>query len=56
LVTNVNLKDWPSVHAYHANIQKRPNVARAFTEERALYMQELARQNAPAPTVSMATP
>ena len=55
LVTDVDLKNWPAVHAYHEGIQKRPSVARAFAEERALYLQELAQRNAPAPAVSAAT-
>ena len=49
-----DLKKWPSIHAYHAKIQERPNVARAFSEELALYREELARQNAPAPAVTVA--
>lgn len=56
LVTNVDLKNWPAIHAYHESIQKRPSVARAFAEERALYFEELARRNAPTPAVLPATP
>jgi glutathione S-transferase len=54
LATGDDLKKWPSIHAYHAKIQERPNVARAFSEELALYREELARQDAPAPAVTAA--
>ena len=48
LATGDDLKKLPSIHAYHAKIQERPNVARAFSEELALYRREHAQQNAPA--------
>ena len=51
-----DLKNWPSIHAYHSSIHQRPNVARAFSEELALYREELARQNAPAPAWTAAAP
>jgi glutathione S-transferase len=42
-VTPVDLKAWPAVATYHANLHKRPSIARAFAEERALYMKEVSR-------------
>jgi glutathione S-transferase len=47
-VTPVELKAWPSLLAYHTNLQKRPSIARAFAEERTLYMRELGRHSAAA--------
>jgi glutathione S-transferase len=37
LATGVNLAQWPVVQAYHQRLSKRPSVARAFSEELALY-------------------
>jgi glutathione S-transferase len=42
----VDLNKWPAVKAYHSNIRKRPSVARAWTEELALYGEEEARAKA----------
>ena len=42
--TNVSLAPWPSVQAYHARVLARPAAARAFAEERDLYVASL--QNA----------
>lgn len=42
-VTPVDLKTWPALPAYHARLQARPSVARAFAEERARYVRELER-------------
>lgn len=38
-VTPVKLADWPAVAAYHKRLHARPNFARAFGEERALWAQ-----------------
>jgi glutathione S-transferase len=38
--SGVKLPDWPAVNAYHQRILKRPNVARALAEERAMYREE----------------
>jgi glutathione S-transferase len=42
-VTGVDLAPWPTIGAYHARLLQRPTVARAFAEERALYLQETSR-------------
>jgi glutathione S-transferase len=41
--TKVDLAGWPSVAEYHQRMHQRPSVAKAFAEERALYVQEQAR-------------
>jgi glutathione S-transferase len=42
MVTPVELAPYPAIQNFYANLQKRPSVARAFAEERALYMKELS--------------
>jgi len=42
-VAPVDLGAWPAIAAYHARLRERPAVARAFSEERALYARQLAR-------------
>ena len=49
-VTPVDLKKWPALPAYHARLQERPAVARAFAEERERYLRELGRHAKAAPT------
>jgi glutathione S-transferase len=44
--TNVDLKQWPAVHAYHQRMLQRPTIARAVAEEFAMYREEQARQKA----------
>jgi glutathione S-transferase len=39
--TGVSLAPWPGVQAYHQRVLARPNAARAFGEERALYLASL---------------
>ena len=39
----VDLKSWPAIKSYHEYLQTRPNIAKAFIEEMALYKAELAR-------------
>ena len=43
MATPVKLDRFPAIAAYHARLQKRPSIARAFAEELALYKAELAR-------------
>lgn len=43
VVTPVDLKKWPALDAYVKRVYARTSVARAFAEERALYVEELAR-------------
>jgi len=42
-VTPVDLEKYTPIAGYHARLGKRASVARAFAEERALYVKELAR-------------
>ena len=42
----VALGEWPAVQDYLRRMQARPSVARAFSEEMALYEEEQARRNA----------
>jgi glutathione S-transferase len=44
--TRLDLAPWPSIQAYHARLQKRPQVARATGQEFALYQAELGRHAA----------
>ena len=44
--TGVDLAQWPAVRDYFARIQKRPNVARAFGDEFALYREAQAKVQA----------
>jgi glutathione S-transferase len=41
--TQVDLALWPAINEYHRRIAARPSVARAISEESALYQAELAR-------------
>jgi glutathione S-transferase len=38
--SGVDLADWPAVSAYHQRMLKRPSVAKAVGEERAMYQEE----------------
>lgn len=40
--TGVSLGEWPAVAAYHARQHQRPSIARAFSEELALYRAQQA--------------
>jgi glutathione S-transferase len=44
--TRVDLASFLAIQQYHQRLQKRPSVAKAFQEERALYKAELARHQA----------
>jgi glutathione S-transferase len=45
VVTPIDLKSWPAISAYVHGLRARPSVARAMTEERALYAQAKARHS-----------
>ena len=45
-VTPIDLSRWPAISAFHARAMARPSVAKAFAEERALYVKELGRRAA----------
>lgn len=55
VVTPVALKSWPALDAYLKRMHARPDVARAFAEERALYVEELTRHGKPLPRVAAAS-
>lgn len=40
----VDLSPWPAVRTYHQRVLDRPNVARAFGEELAMYRDERAKR------------
>jgi glutathione S-transferase len=42
----VDLAKWPAVQSYYARLKQRPSVARALSEEHALYAAEKARHKA----------
>jgi glutathione S-transferase len=44
--TRVDLAPWPAIREYHRRIMARPSVAKAISEEYALYEAELARHRA----------
>ena len=44
--SGIDLGAWPSVHAYFQRMTKRPSIARAIAEERALYAEEMERRKA----------
>ena len=44
--TQVELASWPAIKEYHRRIAARPSVAKAISEEYALYETELARHRA----------
>jgi glutathione S-transferase len=46
IATPVDLKKWPAVEAYYARLKQRPSIARALSEEHALYAAELRRHKA----------
>jgi glutathione S-transferase len=43
LATPVKLSKWPAITAYAKRVRSRPSVERAFSEEKRLYVRELAR-------------
>lgn len=46
IATPVDLKKWPAVAAYYTRLKQRPSIARALSEEHALYAAELQRHKA----------
>jgi glutathione S-transferase len=46
IATPVDLTRWPAVHDYYARLKQRPSIARALSEEHALYAEELKRHKA----------
>ncbi len=54
VVTPVDLKAWPALAEYVKRGYARASVARAFAEERALFVEELARHGRSLPKVSAA--
>ncbi|RKH66393.1 glutathione S-transferase [Corallococcus llansteffanensis] len=43
VATPIELKKWPALSAYFARLSQRPSVAKAFAEERVLYLAELEK-------------
>lgn len=43
-VTDIRLDPWPVLKAYAKRVRARPHVARAIAEEKALYLESLARE------------
>ena len=46
IATPVDLKKWPAVETYYNRLRQRPSIARALSEEHALYAAELQRHKA----------
>jgi glutathione S-transferase len=46
IATPVDLKKWPAVQDYYERLKQRPSIARALSEEDALYAAEQARHKA----------
>jgi len=46
IATPVDLKKWPAVEAYYRRLKERPGIARALSEEHALYTEEVKRHRA----------
>ncbi|MES2072777.1 MAG: glutathione binding-like protein [Pseudomonadota bacterium] len=44
MYSGIDLAQWPQVKDYYQRLSQRPSVARALTEEMALYKEELARR------------
>lgn len=45
-VSDIELSLWPALHAYHRGLRQRAAFARAFAEERALYLEQQAKRAA----------
>jgi glutathione S-transferase len=45
-IPEIDLANWPAVKSYHAAMKQRPSIAKALTEELALYQAEQARHKA----------
>jgi glutathione S-transferase len=46
IATPVDLKKWPAVEVYYRRLKERPGIARALSEEHALYAEEVKRHRA----------
>jgi glutathione S-transferase len=46
IATPVDLERWPAVHGYYTRLKQRPSIARALSEEHALYAEEVKRHKA----------
>ena len=46
IATPVDLEKWPVVASYYTRLKQRPSIARALSEERVLYAEEVKRHNA----------
>jgi len=46
IATPVDLKQWPAVEGYCTRLKQRPSIARALSEEHALYAEEVKRHKA----------
>ena len=46
IATPVDLKKWPAVEDYYTRLKQRPSIARALSEEHALYAEEMKRHKA----------
>jgi len=46
IATPVDLTRWPAVHGYYVRLTQRPSIARALTDEHALYAASKARHKA----------
>jgi glutathione S-transferase len=52
-VTAIQLRNWPALAAYMKNLHARPAFARAFEEEKALWIAELQRRGQPLPAIAV---
>jgi glutathione S-transferase len=46
IATPVDLTRWPAVQDYYVRLKRRPSIARALTDEHALYAAEMERHKA----------
>lgn len=46
IATPVDLEKWPAIHDYYKRLKQRPSIARALSDEHALYAAEQARRKA----------
>ncbi len=46
IATPVDLKKWPAVESYYKRLKHHPSIARALSEEHALYAEEMKRHKA----------
>jgi len=46
IATPVDLEKWPAVAGYYTRLKQQPSIARALSEEHALYAEEVKRHKA----------